>query len=366
MKNTGRQIAILLLFSFAGLNTAMAQFTESREFKKSFKITPATSIEITNKYGKIELSTWEKDSVVIEVKIFVEEKKLSKLEKTLDNIDFDFTNTPHYLVARTLPDRNKTQLESEFQRFKETLLPNDGSVEINYKVWLPATNSLKIENKFGDIYLDDYNGDISIDLSNGKLKAHDLAKKATITLNFAGASINKLTGAQIYSNYSDLYIKQSGTLNVSSKSSEIELIENQSLTTDSRRDKFRIKQTDKIDAGANFSDFRITNLTDRANMRLNYGDVDIEKIAATFSDLYINCRSTDINMYFPPESKFNFEISQTKSDMNLDPSFNVLEREEVDVKEQTYLLHGFFSKKAEGKEKLKLNTTGGSVRLKTY
>jgi len=366
MKNTGRRVFLILMLSLAGIYSAMAQYTETRKLRKAFKVTSETNIEISNKYGTIELATWQKDSVVIEVKIYVEEKKRSKLEKSLDNIDFDFTNTPHYLVARTITDKNKSQFESELKRFKETLLQNDGSVEINYKVWAPAVNPMKLENKFGDIYLSDYDGPLNIDLSNGKLKAHDLLKKATITLNFAGATINSLPDGNVNSNYSDVYIKQSGKLNLSSKSSEIELIESQSLLGDSRRDKFRIRELKRIDLEADFSDFRISNLLERANLRLNYGDVEMEKVAANFNDIYIDCRSTDVNLYFSPQSKFNFEFKQTKSDVSLDPVFNVSEKNETDEKEQTIFMRGFFSKKSEGGDKLKLTTTGGNIRLRTY
>jgi len=366
MKNTGRRLVMILLMSFAAIYSAVGQYTETRQLKKAFNVTPETNIEIENKYGTIELVTWEKDSVVIQVKVYVEEKKQSKLDKSLDDIDFDFTNTPHYLVARTITDKNKSRFESELKSFKETMLQNDGSIEINYKVWLPATNSLKIENKFGDIYLGDYRGTLNIDLSNGKLKAHDLLERTTITLNFAGATINNLPDAIVNSNYSDLYVKQSGKLNLSSKSSEIELIESNSLFGNSRRDKFRIRQIGRVDLEANFSNFRISKFTDRANLRLNYGDVEVEKIETDFSDIYIDCRSTDVNLYFTPQSKFNFEIKQTKSDLSLDPVFNVSEQNEVDAKTQTVYMHGFFSKKSEGGDRLKLITDGGNIRLRTY
>ena len=123
MKNIrlSRQLIFMLVLLFAGSMTARAQFTETREFEKRFKVSPGQSIEITNKYGKIELITWDKDSVVIEVKMKVEEKKLSRLDKALDNIDFDFTESQHYLIGRTIADKNRTQLGSEFLKFKETL-----------------------------------------------------------------------------------------------------------------------------------------------------------------------------------------------------------------------------------------------------
>jgi hypothetical protein len=53
---------------------AYGQFTETKQIQKQFKVAPETRIEISNKYGKVELNTWDKDSVVIEVKIRVEIK----------------------------------------------------------------------------------------------------------------------------------------------------------------------------------------------------------------------------------------------------------------------------------------------------
>ena len=80
---------ILLLLCFS----AKAQFTESRESVKRFAIKPETRIDITNKYGRIELNTWEKDSVVIKFRIEINEKKPDKLAKTYRDWETDRKST---------------------------------------------------------------------------------------------------------------------------------------------------------------------------------------------------------------------------------------------------------------------------------
>jgi hypothetical protein len=141
-----------------------AQFTESKQINRRFKITPETRVEITNKYGKININTWEKDSVVFNIKIKVEDKKLSRLEKQISGIDFDFINSQHFIIARTKVGENQSTFEKEVLNFKETVLQADGKIEIDFTVWMPKTNQLKVENKFGDIYVDDFIGDIDINL----------------------------------------------------------------------------------------------------------------------------------------------------------------------------------------------------------
>lgn len=65
-------IAGLLLFLVPLM--VNAQFTDTKEIRKSYAITPETQIEITNKYGKIDFKSWDKDSVKFQINIRVEEK----------------------------------------------------------------------------------------------------------------------------------------------------------------------------------------------------------------------------------------------------------------------------------------------------
>lgn len=362
MKKIGRLLLWVLLIA-AGTESVEAQYTESRELHKRYAVKPGTSIEITNKYGTIELNTWDKDSVAIDVIMKVEEKKQSRLDKTLDNIDFDFTNGPTYLIARTIVDKNRSQLESEFMKFKETLLQTDGSVQIDYKVWLPSTNPLKIENKFGNIFLEDYNGPTEISLSNGKLKAHDLSEKATINLSFADASINEMHSGSITADYSDVYIKESGDLRLTSKSSEIELTDATSLNINSRRDKFRLRNIGDVEADASFSSFRINELTNQATLKLAYGDLEIEKIPIDFSNIYIESKNTDISLYFDPEDQFNFELTETKTDLNLGRAITEEDKKVTNDKDGTTNIRGYFNKKTPDVKKLYINAISGDLNI---
>ena len=345
--------------------SANAQFTETREFVKRFKIQPDTRIDITNKYGKIELNTWKKDSVVIQFRMEINEKKPDKLTKTLDNLDFDISNSPYYLIVKTQVDKNRSQIESELVKFKETMLQSNGSIRIDLVVWLPDDHELRLENKFGDIIMDDYQGETQIILSNGNLKVGTLPKLANLNLSFADANINNLTNARITSNYSDIQIKNSAVLRFDSKSSNIEVQNSEDLKIDSRRDKFRLRIADKIDATGNFTHFRITELKSKANMRLSYGSIDMEKIQNSFSNIYIEARSADLNLYFSPDAKFNYQITETKTDLSLGRELKEEDREVLDSKENKVRHSGYFGKKMQD-DQLIINAIGGETNVLSY
>ncbi len=351
----------IILFSLS----AHAQFTETREFVKRFKIQPDTRIDITNKYGKIELNTWKKDSVVIQFRMEINEKKSDKLSKTLDKLDFDISNSQYYLIVKTQVDKNRSQIESELVKFKETMLQTNGNIRIDLVVWLPDDHELRLENKFGDIVMGDYQGETQISLSNGKLKAGSLTKLANLNLSFADANINNLSNARILSNYSDIEIKNSVVLRFESKSSNIEVLNSEDLKIDSRRDKFRIRIAAKIDATGNFTQFRISELKNKAKMRLSYGSLDLEKILNDFEDIYIEARSADLNLYFNPEAKFNYQITETKTDLNLGRELKEEDKEVLDSKENKVRHSGYFGKKM-GNDQLIINAVGGETNILSY
>ncbi|HEY3372519.1 MAG TPA: hypothetical protein VGK10_16815 [Prolixibacteraceae bacterium] len=361
-KNWKSVIVFLIALLLVSGGTVKAQFSESREFVRRFRIQPETRIDITNKYGRIELNTWKKDSVVIWFKMEINEKKPDKLKKTLDNLDFDISNSQHFLVVKTQVDKYRSQIESELLKFKETMLQTNGSIRIDLVVWLPDNRELRLENKFGDIILGDYKGETQITLSNGKLKAGDLPGRTSLNLNFADATISSLPLASIVSNYSDIILKNSGSLKLDSKSSTIEIQNSDKLEIDSRRDKYRIRLADQLEAAGNFSHFMVNELRGKANLRTSFGSLDVEKILNSFSSIYIESRSTDVSLYFNPEAKFNYEITESKTDLHLDREMKEEDKEVLDSKENKIRHTGYFGKKMK-EEQLIINAVGGEINV---
>jgi hypothetical protein len=342
---------------------ASAQFNESREFSRRFKVEPDTKVEISNKYGNVEINTWPKDSVVFEIKIKVEEKTLSKLEKSMAGIDFDFTNSPHFLIARTLVNKTSSTLEKELLKFKETILQTEGNVDINYKVWLPEKSSLTLDNKFGNIFISDYPGNCAISLANGNLKAHEFSGKTEINLSFADATINKINSGQLNTNYSEVDIDEAKQLLIISKQSTFEISEVSDLDINARRDKYRIRMVDKVNAGGSFTNFRISELGERIRYRADYGDLVIESINAEFSNIFVETMSANINLNFDPAANFGFDITETKTDLDLCTEMEVADKNVMDEKLKKNKLTGRFGKKANPEKKVVIIATLGTIGI---
>ncbi|TKG91188.1 hypothetical protein EYV94_22555 [Puteibacter caeruleilacunae] len=365
MRKLTIHICLTLIFLLGLSLHSKAQFTETREINRSFKVSEDARIEITNKYGKVDINTWDKDSVKIHIKLKIEEKKLSRLQKTLSNIDFNFNQTSHLLLITTQIGKSNSGFENELFRLKETVLNSGGSTtRIDYKVWLPKNNDLKIDNKFGDIYIDDYPGQLRVVLSNGKLKANNLSGKSDLSILFGSASITSLTDSRIKSSYSDWYVKDAGSTMISSKSSTIEFVKVNKFYAESRRDRFRIRETVDFETNGNFSDYRIEHIAERLRGSLSYGDFELSNAKQGFDLIKLTSRSTDISLGFTNTDIFNFKIDRTKTSFDYDDKFTVEEDEVISIRDSRNRTIGYLNKKQDKDEdKLIILSTGGSIRI---
>jgi len=228
---------------------------------------------------------------------------------------------------------------------------------------IDASNELIVENKFGDIFIGDHRGNVKITLSNGNLKSHDFEGKVDLNLSFVDATINTIKTANLNCNFSELYIKKAASLNITSKSSTFEILEIMDLEAESRRDRFRIRLIDMLEAKSSFSNFRLNELTDRLKINADYGDLDIEKTAADFSNIYIESRSTDINLYFNEASKFDFEITHIKSELDFCSEIEIRDEKVIDEKEKQIKLTGRFGDDSDNITKLNIKANSGEINI---
>jgi len=303
---------------------------------KSYKIADKSSVEVTNKYGKIHVVTWDKDSVRVEVDLRISSSSYQKMDKLRDNINFDFTSTKSHIVVKTVFS-NDAGIISDFV---DAFIPSN-QVAINYMVYVPQNISLKLDNKFGDVYMDDFNGDLQIILSNGDLKANRLSGSPSLFLNSGDAAINNIVNGNISISYSDLSIREAGKVWIDSKSSKIRIEKAANLDIDSKRDKYEIGETDYITASGYFSSFIVESLKKEIRCQLKYGDLDISQIADAFSFINIDLEYTDLRMYFYRRTSYNLDITHhNEVYINLPASLARIETKVLNADQKLMLTYG--------------------------
>ena len=339
-----------------------AQVSDSKEITRGFKVDKSTIVDVGNKYGDVTVETWDKDSVWAEIKYTVSEKNYERLDKKMGEISFELTQSGHYVVINTIIGESKNMLISELVKFKETIGVGESQVEINIHLKIPNNLDLRIKNKFGNIYVDDYKGDISIDLSNGKLKAHELTGYTTIILRFGDAIVKQIDSGNLEIYYSEFNLANSRRLRITSKTSDITITEVEQLLVNSSRDEYRIRMINDFETEANWTDFSINEFSQKSDIRMNYGELTIENIHPSLEKMMIDAKSTRINLYFNRESDVNFDII-TNKDLNLPNEASIDSTEAINEKEKVMRYMGRTGKIEKGKPKLILNTSSADITI---
>ena len=303
----------LMLLALLSRSLASAQdHTDKRSVRRSFPVSLETTLEVHNKYGKIQVATWDKDSVAIEVDINLSESKSSKLKKLKEGTQISFTGTKSYIIAKTVIESESGRIASELKSISNTISGSNKRIEINYMVYLPAHMDVVLNNKFGDIYMDDLDGQVDITLSNGVLKANRLKGNASISLSFGNGMIKSLGSANLKLSYSDMVLNEVSQLDLSSKSSKLNVDSVNVLKIDSRRDKLYFTHVEYLYGKGNFTQIWVYDLMRESDLYMKYGELTIEHVMPGFNKIYVESDYTDMTLYYDKAVSLDFDILHHK------------------------------------------------------
>ena len=305
----GSALTVMLVLAslmLTGATLPAQDFSSRKNLTREFAAKRGLTLELQNKYGKVEVMSWEKDSVKIDVEMEISESSASKLRKLKEDISIDFSSTGSYIIARTRFKSESSRIASELKSIGHTISGSNKHVEINYLVYVPKYMALVIENKFGDIFLDDLNGQVSIDLSNGALKTGHLAGKANLKLRFARAMIGSMEVAAMNMNYSDMSMGSALQLELASKSSKLRGDSINVLKIDSRRDQLYFKQVEYFTGNSSFSEIQVYDFIRETDVYMRYGKLNLDRVDPQFSKIYVESDYTDLNFHLDAECRFRY------------------------------------------------------------
>jgi DUF4097 and DUF4098 domain-containing protein YvlB len=353
-------VSACLAFSFP---LAGQTYENSRSVREAFRIAPNAEVQVINKYGDIHLVPWEKDSVVFEIDLSVTSTKQSKVDKIFDYIDFDFKTTAYYVIAQTVFE-GQDNIWSEMADVASTIFSSGTSTRIDYTVYFPANNDIRIENKFGNIYTTDHNGKADITLSNGDMKGHTFNGPTRLKIEFGNVTIEKIINANISLGYAELNLEEAGEISFESRSSKIYLTHCDKLHIDSRRDRFYIKSVGEVTGDAFFSYLNLDKISSKINLKTNYGDVKVLDISESFTRMDFSSQYTDINLYLDEDHFFEIEITRDDKSQVIASAVLLSKKEEqIAGMDKTYRASVTAGKADQPKVPVVINIKSGKIYL---
>lgn len=356
-------ITAIALISVIYANASGQAFTEKRIYSRTVPVTKDVTLEVNNKYGAVQITSWKKDSVSVRAEIEAFAPSQSRIRNMLEGVDVTITESRYKVVAQTNFNQTINMLFESFKGITGKLIPYESRVQINYYINMPEYMPINLENKYGDVYMENNTARMNITLSNGSFRANSIAKVSDLQLTFCDATINYLGEGNITASFSEISIGESGDLNIESTSSRFELKSTGNITTESRRDKFYIGSASGIRGNSYFSDFRIDRLGANIDITPRYGSFNSDEISRNFELVTVNSGFCDVSLSFEQSASYNLDLKYTNSFVTLPGNSDTFERKAVNEEKKEYMVFGTVGRDPAGR-KVRIDANRGSILIK--
>lgn len=272
---------------------------------KTLPINKNGTLEITNKYGSVIITTWEKDFIDINIKLNAYDINGNKLEKLKQNLSVKFDGNSTYQRIYT-NHTNSSFTKELIEATNIQLLPNNHSIE--YIICIPKDINLNINNKYGNIVIPSIDGNVNIDLSNGDLIADELNGSSTLDLSFGNATINYANKLNLNLNHYATTIKQSNNISLNSNSSNLDINNVLNIVGSATRGKLKIQKVNYAQINSQYSSFLIQELTSKAHIDIKYGALYINNLSINTKLITINSIYSGITINLNKTSGYIFNM----------------------------------------------------------
>lgn len=343
-------LILLLIGTFASHSASSQQLAEKRKtVDKSYKVNASTELRITNKFGDIEINSWDKSEFSIKVEIVGKGKNEDRAEYILDAIDLDINESS-----------SEVSFSTEIEKMKNK---NNEGFEVNYTISMPEDNPLYIKNSFGDVYMGDRNNDLDITVAYGSMKVGNVQGETDLKLSFGSGSISNVNNGELTVKYSSFEIGVADNLNLEQGFSDIEIESANMLDLESKYGSVEIEQANNIEADVHFSGFEIDELTGKLELECSYiGDFKIKRLAKSFTLVDIEGKFGSYEIGIEPGLNANIEAEFSFADLkvysDIDATFHYR------VKENNRSTYKGIIGKGDDSKRIKIDSGYGDLRLK--
>jgi hypothetical protein len=358
------RLLILLTVCLIIPQTIGAQaFSETRTFKRGFRAGKDLSFEIVSKYGTIEISNGKSDSVLIRAEVTATSSNSQRMRKMLNGVSVNMIETSYSIRVQSDFSSNPGFLFEDIKSITGKLIPYENRLQINYFIILPEGINIKIDNMYGDVYLEDVSAELSLKLSNGSLQTGAINRASLIELSFVNGSLAGISSGNINISYSDLKIGGSDNLTITAKSSKVELASVMSLNINSRRDKIFIGEAGSLTADAYFSDFSVESVSDEAMLKSTYGSFRTPSLLKSLTMLSVTSQFTDLYFGLEPGFQAGVDIKSTSTRTSLPAEGASLTTQVLNSEKNETVSYGYIGREKSG-TRVKIDAVRGSLTIK--
>lgn len=359
MKKQNYKTGLLLVLPLLLLSVTLSgQESVTKEFHKEFAAGANTTLEISNRYGDVNIESWDKDQIVIDVKVKVEMSSKEKAEKYLSYIDINFSEGDNLVTAKTIIDDkfNFSGWGMGSKRFS-----------IDYTIKMPVKNALTLSNKYGNTDINELHGLMNLDIKYGNLKAGKLSRGnvkplSKLNLAYGKGSIDETGWLDVSIRYcGSMEITKSQAILLNSRYSKLIIGETSSIVGETRYDNIKIESINNLILDNGYTEVNIGTLTKKLEYDGSYGSFSVERIPAGFESLRVETRYMGVKLGIEESASYYLEAKVSYGSLKYNE--DNFRNERRIIENNSNEVAGIVGKEDSPASKVNVEASYGSVRL---
>lgn len=340
------------------MNPASAQDNKCN-FRKSFPAQKSTFINITNKYGEIKITNDGRDSIKVCATITIKQNDPELSEKSISLIKTEMNKDADTVYI-------KTTFDSKF--FTSGYNRGRSGFSVDYAITVPTGTNLRINNSFGDVYLDACAGYVDAKVSHGNFNALRLTRGNVKPVNsvytdFGIMNIGEANWVTVTVRNSPLArIDSARAVVFSSQFSKIETGNVNSLVCDSKSDSYNIESVKNLVIESIYTSFNLSKLSGQMIADTRYGSFDVSRILGESTMIDIKSYRTPLNLRIDKAASFRTDIAASGTPVELSLEENKL-LHSTKTNNTTHI-NGIWGTDQNTKSVLKVRSEAGVLQLR--
>jgi hypothetical protein len=314
MKEKFKILLLLLLPVFAYGTKGNSEF--KRVIVKEFNSNSSTSLNISNKYGKVIIHSWSKNTIKATITITGFGKNIEEAKATNEMVDI--ANSLNGNTASLQTVYNPSGSGSKWFSWGSGKKDSKDYVNIDYEVYVPDDlGRLIVDNNFGDVITDvlSFPAVISMNYCNYDIK--EAQKQLEMHMNYCQkGKIGKAETLIIKANYSNIRSESVGSLTTSSNYSEYVLGSVGKMEAKGNYDDYTISKVGAINTKCTYTDFHITDVQSEIDANLVYGDMTVKNLSAGFKSVDMRLTYADVKLGFSQGTGFQLKATLNNGDLS--------------------------------------------------
>ncbi|TNJ45025.1 hypothetical protein FGF67_07145 [Tamlana fucoidanivorans] len=318
----------------ASVNTNF-KHTKTKTIKREFSVSKNALLKVNNSYGNLDVITWNQNRIEFVITIKTSGNNEEQTVEKLNDIHVEFSATDELVSAETFFGKKKSSSWWNWSNNSKV------KMEIHYLIKVPTTNSVNLNNDYGNINLGKLEGTAQLSCDYGKIVTEELmASNNSLSFDYSkGCYFEYIKGGKISADYSDFTIAKTNEISINADytNSKIEIAENINYNCDYGN--IKIDKANNVNGNGDYLTLVIGEVYKNISLKADYGSIKIKRMNENAQNITIKSDYVGIKIGMAPTYHFNFDLKLDYGALQSDLDLHFTKKD-VDGSDKHYM--GYF------------------------